>query len=256
MNTRLQRRCKWALKEAFTLLELLIGIAIVAMLSVLAMSGYDRFKHNAKRTKCIANLRTLASADILYYGDHGQFPPVEGIVPSSIRTERLAKMGEYVNMPVPDGAAKSWPKRTQQPDWSNCPMAKDSGYAEGLTAGGGVYTGYMYVGGIEDSQMVQGGMANLRFPEHSVDSRNMRRGVLWCDVLGEFRGAGERRFECFHSQRGKRHPDFRFPESEIVGINRAWSDGSVEWIPVQDLELSNSSSKSLQIEHFMGNYFY
>ena len=65
-------------------------------------------------------------------------------------------------------------------------MAVDSGYAEGVTLGAGLYTGYAYVGGLEDSKMVAMGFANLAHPEHLADARNLRRGVLWLDVLDEF----------------------------------------------------------------------
>ncbi|TLD69175.1 prepilin-type N-terminal cleavage/methylation domain-containing protein [Phragmitibacter flavus] len=240
--------------RAFTLVELLVAMAIIAVLSFLATAGYARIKHQALRTKCIANIKSLAAADILYYGDHGIFPAVEGLIPSTISAARLQAMGEYINMPVPEGKVSTWPRRAQQPDWYNCPAARESGYAEGMTAGGGVYTGYMYLGGLEESQLILSGMAKLTNPKHTAPRNNLRRGVLWCDILSEFRGAGERRFECFHSQRGVRHPDFRFEEREIEGMNRAWSDGSVEWLPRQQLNLS--SKENLQIEHFMGNYYY
>lgn len=242
--------------RAFTLIELLVVVVIVGILAALAFALLGRVQQMAKRTQCINNLRQFAAADIAYFNDNGEFPPMQGIVPSSISVDRLAGMAKYLNVSIPAGPAKSWPKRMQQPVWINCPMAKDSGYAEGLTVGGGLYTGYIYVGGVEDSQMVVSGMASLPHPEHSAQKRNLHRGVLWADILSEFRTGDPRRFECFHVTSGKKYPDFRFPQNEIDGIHRAWSDGSVEWVPIHRLDLSGGSSPDQQIIHFLGNYYY
>lgn len=242
--------------SGFTLLELLVVIAIIGILAAIIMPVFARTKHVAKRAQCINNLRQFAAADLAYFNDNGELPAIEGIIPSTISAQRLTNMAKYINMPVPTGPVTKWPKRMQQPEWFNCPMARDSGYAEGLTAGGGVYIGYMYVGGIADSQLILAGIATLTNPEHSASRKNLNRGVLWCDILSEFRTSDPRRYECFHAERGKRYPDFRFPEKELEGIHRAWSDGSVEWVPTSQLKLSEANSPSLQIRHFLGNYYY
>ncbi len=208
-------------RTALTFVGLLVVVSVIGVLAALIFAVLGRVKQMAKRTQCINNLRQFAVADIAYFADNGELPPMEGVVPSSISAERLAGMAKYLKVFVPEGPAKRWPKRTQQPEWMNCPMARDSGYAEGLAVGGGVYTGYMYVGAVEDSKMLLSGMATLLNPEHSAHKKNLRRGVLWTDILGEFRTADPRRFECFHCQRGKRYRDFRFPKTEIEGIHRA-----------------------------------
>lgn len=242
--------------RGFTLIELLVVIAIIAVLAALIFAVVGRTKRMAQRVKCMNNLKQFVAADIGYFADNGELPPQDGLVPSSITVEHLARMAKYLNMSIPDGPAVRWPKRPQQPEWFNCPMAQFSGYAEGLTMGGGIYTGYMYVGGLEDSKMVTMGMASLPNPEHSAHKKNIRRGVMWTDILGEFRSGDPRRFECFHCEAGKKYPDFRFPKTEVEGIHRAWSDGSVEWVPIDRLDLSGNDSPDLQIKHILGKYYY
>ena len=135
-------------------------------------------------------------------------------------------------------------------------MAANSGYAEGVTLGGGLYTGYAYYGGIEDSKMVSMGFATLLHPEHTADLKDTRRGVLWADVLDEFITPDPRRFEFFHARKQTKYPDFRFNAGELGGIHRAWSDGSVEWVTGNRIDLSGAGSPDLQIRHLLGNFYY
>ncbi len=241
---------------AFTLIELLTTIAIIALLATLIVLASAKWKRGAQRAECAHTMKGLLIADLAYFADNGEMPPVDGLVPSSIKPEHLAILARYLHTEVPAGRPGSWPKRAKQPRWMNCPAARESGYAEGATLGGGAYTGYVYLGGIEDSIMVTRGMAKLTDPEHNAHRKGIRRGVVWADVLAEFRIGEGRRFECFHVDAKQRYEDFRFSEREIEGINRAWSDGSVEWVRREDLRLLDKPNPSLQVEHMLGNYYY
>lgn len=62
--------------SGFTLLELLISIAIIAVLVSLLYGGLMQAGATAKTTKCIGNLRNLTSVAIAYTVDHnGYYPP-------------------------------------------------------------------------------------------------------------------------------------------------------------------------------------
>ena len=137
------------------------------------------------------------------------------------------------------------------------PLVVESDFARGLTVGGGLYTGYVYVAGIEDSQMVTSGIATIVNPGHSAHRRNESRGVMWADVLGEFNTTDERRFETFRVKPSTpRYSDFRFYRREFEGIHRAWSDGSVDWLDGDSLDLGGAGSKDLRIQHMLGNFYY
>jgi len=247
--------CGGSPRYGFTLLELLVVVVVISILAVLTVPAVVKTIRTAKRTDSMNNMRNFVLADTLYFADRGEFPPMEGFVPSTITRDRLKIVADYCNLPLPPGPVTTWPKRKQQPKWINCPMARDSGYAEGITLGGGVYTGYLYVGRIEESNMVVSGMASLLLPEHSANRKNTRRGVLWASILGEFKTGDPRRFECFHYTTLFAYRDFRFHQEELDGIHRGWSDGSADWLPAKKIKFGAQGS-DLQIDHMMGNFYY
>jgi len=244
------------MKRAFTLIELLVVVTIIAVLAGLLLPALATAKRHAKRVLCQNNLRQYTLADTMYLNEYNEFPPMNDFVPSSLIYERLDLMAKYLGQTIPPAPVSTWPKRAQQPKWINCPMAVDSGIAEGLTVGGGLYTGYAYVGGIEKSTMVSSGFATIVNPGHSADKKNTFRGVLWTDILDEFITPDPRRYEFFHVSKRIKYPDFRFHAGELDGIHRTWSDGSVEWITGNKMNLSGVGSSDLRVQHLLGNYYY
>jgi prepilin-type N-terminal cleavage/methylation domain-containing protein len=242
--------------RGFSLIELLVVIAVIAVLAALLLPVLARARQHSKRTICLNNLKQFAIADTLYWNDNGQFPATPDFVPSSITVARLAQLAQTMGVTVPSGAASTWPKRTRQPSWINCPLAVESGMAEGVTLGGGLYTGYAYLGGVEQSAMVTNGFATVVHPGQAADLKNTRRGVLWADILDEFATTDARRFEFFHRRRFDRHSEFVFGADELEGINRAWSDGSVEWVPGSRLSLTGPSSPDCRLQHLLGNFYF
>lgn len=62
-------------QRAFTLLELLTVIAIIAILSAIIVPVFARVKDNAYRSQDISNMNSLRSALALYREDQGAYPP-------------------------------------------------------------------------------------------------------------------------------------------------------------------------------------
>lgn len=63
-------------RRGFTLIELLVVIAIIAILASILFPVFLRVKENARGTRCIANMRQIGSAVLIYLDvNNGTFPP-------------------------------------------------------------------------------------------------------------------------------------------------------------------------------------
>ncbi len=63
-------------KRGFTLIELMIVIAIVAFLSMIAIPNFLRFLAKAKRTEAYMNLSALYTAEKAYWIEHGKYSDI------------------------------------------------------------------------------------------------------------------------------------------------------------------------------------
>ncbi|MCC5845495.1 MAG: prepilin-type N-terminal cleavage/methylation domain-containing protein [Verrucomicrobia bacterium] len=70
-NTGQPNRPPACRRAAFTLIEMLVVIAILALLAVLMIPAVNRGLETARNTKCMNNLRTLSQAGLMYASEHG-----------------------------------------------------------------------------------------------------------------------------------------------------------------------------------------
>jgi len=61
------------IKKGFSLIELMVVIAIIAFLAMIAVPNFNRFIAKAKRTEAYMNLSAIYAAEKAYFAEHGKY---------------------------------------------------------------------------------------------------------------------------------------------------------------------------------------
>jgi type II secretion system protein G len=90
---------------AFTLIELLIVVAIIAILAAIAVPNFLEAQVRSKVSRARSDLRTVATALEAYAVDHGRYPPNDGVynvLPAQISTPVAYLTAAYLVDPFSD----------------------------------------------------------------------------------------------------------------------------------------------------------
>lgn len=68
--------------KGFTLVEIMIVVAIIAILAAVAIPNFVNYRKQSQATACVSNLKQIQSAKELYLMNHTTTPSLEGLVGS------------------------------------------------------------------------------------------------------------------------------------------------------------------------------
>jgi general secretion pathway protein G len=86
------------LVRAFTMVELLIAIAIVATLSAIAVPSYTHYIDNARNTTAMADIREIESGMVRFRAERGRLPDSLAEAGVSIQLDPWGRPYEYLRI--------------------------------------------------------------------------------------------------------------------------------------------------------------
>lgn len=90
------------MKKGFTLMEILIAIAIIAVLTAIGIVSYGSINRNARNAKRRSDIEQIRSALELYRADKGYYPAINtGSMDAAANLENAADFSLYMTS-VPD----------------------------------------------------------------------------------------------------------------------------------------------------------
>lgn len=89
-------------KKGFTLVELMVVVAILGILVAVAVPVYNNVTENAKKTACKSNISTIESAVVMYQAEEGAIPTTGGDdtpVTVDLTVDELKTLGYLKDVP-------------------------------------------------------------------------------------------------------------------------------------------------------------
>lgn len=94
-------------QRGFTLLEMMVVVAIIAILAAILIPNFTHARAQAATSACMGNLKTIATALELYYTDKQSYPAASNTAIDGSATGSGGMLEGYLGQPPEDPAAGS-----------------------------------------------------------------------------------------------------------------------------------------------------
>jgi type IV pilus assembly protein PilA len=92
-------------KKGFTLIELMIVVAIIGILAAIAIPNFLKFQAKSKQSEAKTNLKAIYTAETGYYGENNTYNAFDSVNWAPVGTARYTyTLGAIAGIPTPPGA--------------------------------------------------------------------------------------------------------------------------------------------------------
>ena len=207
-------------KKVFTILELLIVMAVIGLLLSILLPSLTSTREKARRAVCLSNLNQCARVSILYaVNNNSKLNFSSGI--NGINS--LHWLGESAIKGF-EPYMTSW-EITDCPNWG---LDVTLGKGTSVTRGGAYMIGYIYSGALSTDNM-KGSGNNWKPPQTLMDESNL---MLWADRIqtaGQYQSLMPHTWDGFKTG-PKKILNVNPKQFGSKGGNIAYLDGSGKWV--------------------------
>lgn len=96
MRMAAARQCGQRREGAFTLVEIMIVVAIIGALAAIALPGFNNYRERARVAQAIADIAQISSAIATYYNDNRKYPPNLGVLRLAPQVDPWGRPYQYL----------------------------------------------------------------------------------------------------------------------------------------------------------------
>jgi prepilin-type N-terminal cleavage/methylation domain-containing protein len=217
--------------RAFTLMEVLVVVGILAVLATLTVPLVSRLRESARRAEDLSHLRQLAAATLLYAGDNdGALPPGRMTSPSAYtddyswisykncwkplldRVPALASMTSCASVRTGHDGIEKFGQPDIDPEYPDDTIV-----------------GWIYWGGRDD--LTAGGVVKYRSPRHIRDRFTPGSNTLWTCWCWDANGTAAPSIAPHVGSRYVEYPPGVPLKPTPDGLGVVLTDGSASFVP-------------------------